>query len=193
MSELPEPAPDLPERPAPETNWDDFVDAYGRVVLEWFRHAGLPPDDVYDLARKIMARLHDEFHAVDATSERRFRAWLHVAADQAWGRLAAGVTPGDANGKGLKGKLLLAREAREAFLQALDTECSHLRRRQILDRVRSRYDATIWEAFARTVLFGRSVETVAAEMGCDEFAVRAATFRVHRTLLLDVGTMEETF
>jgi hypothetical protein len=189
MPELPEP----PERPAPETNWDDFVDAYGRVVLEWFRHAGLPPDDVYDLARKIMARLHDEFHTVDAASERRFRAWLHVAADQAWGRLAAGVTPSGANGKGLKGKLLLAREAREAFLQALDAECSHLRRRQILDRVRSRYDATIWEAFARTVLFGRSVESVAAEMGCDEFAVRAAIYRVHRNLLQDVRTMEEMF
>src|SRR5262245_38005540 len=161
ISELSGPLTASLERPAPETNWDAFVDAYGRVALEWFRQAGLPLDDVHDVVSKMMIELHAEFLEVVAAPELRFRAWLQFAADRAWNSLAA-EQPAGPTGKEPKWDLLQAEEAREAFLQALDAECSHLRRRQILGQFRSRAGAVVWESFARTVLNCVPAETVAA-------------------------------
>src|SRR5947208_257514 len=95
MSHIPEPPP---ERSAAETHWDDFVDGYGRAIVEWFRMAGLPPGDVRELVRELMALLAKEFNDVAGAPGLRFRAWLQFAGHQVWAGLAEGLVDAGGNG-----------------------------------------------------------------------------------------------
>ncbi len=170
------------ERALSETTWSAFVDAYGRAILEWFRQTGLPTSDVHSLVRELIAQLATDFAEAVKNPEFRFRPWLQFAAHGAWCRLAEGLGSASADDSSSHVTLLLSPEAHEAFLQALDSECSHLRRREILERIPELAHPKDWEAFARTVLDGLSPDAVATAMVSDELAVRAGAFRVYWAL-----------
>src|SRR5712691_7270048 len=126
MDEPHSPTPALPHRPPSESAWGEFVDSYGRAVLEWFRQTGLPPNDIHELVGELIAHLAREFAEMVKAPERRFRAWLQFAAHHAWAGLAEGLMNTEANGASPKLALLLSAAAHDTFLKALDTECSHL-------------------------------------------------------------------
>ena len=190
MSSVSEPSLD---RPASESNWGDFVDSYGRAILEWFRQTGLPPTDVEELVREMMSRLVSSFREVVSAPELHFRGWLQFAIHQAWGSVAEHLMDAGVDGSSPKLALLLSADAHDALLHAMDSECSHLRRRQILQRVRLGAEPADWEAFAQTVLDGNSPAAIAAVLGTEDMAVRAGAFRIHRLLHRDIRAMEELF
>src|SRR5262249_39592480 len=122
----------------------------------------------------------------------RFRYWLQQASHNLWcGLMEARVAAaGDGPTTPLL-EILLSVEAHNAFLKALDGECSHARRREILSRVQSLAEGSDWEMFDRVVLRGESVAAVAAQLGCDQFTAAAAAHRVHHALQQEVLAMED--
>jgi DNA-directed RNA polymerase specialized sigma24 family protein len=179
------------DRPASESAWSDFVDVYGRAILEWLRQTGLSADEVQELVCDLMVRLTPGFHEMASAPMSPFREWLQYAVHRAWGELVEFRMDAGENGASPRLAVLLSTEAHDALLCELDAECSHRRRRLILQRLQPAVDGADWEAFSRTVLQGGTPESVATSMGCDDLAVRAAAFRVHRLLHRELGAMEK--
>lgn len=172
-----------PTRPPAEANWPDFVDTYGRVILEWFREAGLPEPDVESLVSLLLICLGREFAQYSAQQSLRFRTWLQAAGRAAWGELIKGkIKASNPHRPSPVNDLLLNEAAHDEFLKALDAECAHQRRREVLPRVQAVADPTDWDSFYRVVLADVPVGEVAAEARCPSHSIRAAVFRVYRML-----------
>ena len=137
-----------PSRPPTETTWPAFVDSYGRATLEWFRQSGLPSADVKALVREFMAQLAPEFVAVANEPALRFRAWLQFAAHKCWCGLMEGrVEAADDGATSPQLALLLSVELHDAFLRALDAECTRARQRHILAQVQPLVEPPDWQVF----------------------------------------------
>ena len=190
-----DPAVDSPPaaaaRPASESDWGAFVDAYGRAMLDWLRQSGLSNAESEALTRNLLQLMAREFRQVVREANFRFRAWLNYAAHAAWCRLMetqvdeSGADPSPALA------LLLSVEAHDAFLKAMDAECSHQRRCEVLPRVRPQADPADWEAFYLAVLEGVGVEEVATRLRSAELAVHAAVYRVGKLLRQELHALEE--
>ncbi|MFL5340239.1 MAG: hypothetical protein ACJ8F7_08800 [Gemmataceae bacterium] len=191
---MPMDATRTPPRAPAEIDWPTFVETYGRAVLAWLHQTGLPAADVQALAREFLRGVAPEFQAVVNEPALRFRAWLQYAGHKCWCRLMEGrVEAAESDGEtSPQLALLLSVESHDAFLRALDVECTHQRRRAALARVQPLADPPDWEMFDRLVLRGEPVEPVAAEFGCGELAARAAAYRVQLALQNELRAVEET-
>jgi DNA-directed RNA polymerase specialized sigma24 family protein len=185
MTQSPPVAPRLPA----ETDWGAFVDSYGRALLEWLRLRELPPAEVEALARDFLHVMAREFVPIAADPALRFRAWLQYAARLAWSKLSEGHSDDE---QSPKLSLLRSAEAQEACLKALDAECSHQRRRDVLLRAQSLADPADWEAFYLVVLAEQSVAEAAERMDCSELAVYSAVHRVQVVLKQELTKLEVT-
>lgn len=181
-------------RPPAETDWSAFVDAYGRAVLQWFCQSGLPDAEADSLAQDLMRLFHRDFVHANADHSGKFRTWLHIVGRAAWGELMQLKGPPDKNEAPLPAANLLRSEAALAgFLNLLDRECSHQRRRGLLPRIQSAADPTEWDIFYRVVLEGAAEAEVAAQASASTHSVRAVVFRIHRSLQEEFKRVEELF
>jgi DNA-directed RNA polymerase specialized sigma24 family protein len=179
-------------RPMAESTWDAFVDWYGRSILDWFRLSGLSQADADGLARELMKLLAREFAQISSEPTLRFRAWLQYAAHDVWCKLMEGRV-----GDGKSGRdspvvtKLLCVDAHDAFLKAMDDECTSQRRREVLPRVQAAADEWDWEAFYLLALEGNTPTEAAEQMECSEIAVRAGAHRVHKMLQEELQKLED--
>lgn len=189
----PAPAP-LLERPRAECDWVTFVDTYGKVIMVWFGQAGLPPADVQACICTIFAFLRQEFTAIAQEAELRFRAWLDYAIHTSWCRTVEVLIAkqGDEAQTPLVA-LLLSVDAHDGLLRAVNSECSRLRRRQLLLRMQERTVGDDWPLFFAVVLEGRALDDVAREFSWPVLAVQAAVHRVHSMLEEELRAVEEHY
>jgi DNA-directed RNA polymerase specialized sigma24 family protein len=180
-----------PARPLAETDWPAFIDTYGRVALAWFRQSDLPPEQVHSVVADFLTALHREYRAVADEPALKFRSWLQFAAHAAWCHVLDNKTEGEKD-TSPKATLLVSVEAHDAFLQALDAECSRQRRAEALRRIQPDIDAADWEAFSQAVLQQKPLADVAAEFQCQDSAIRAAVYRVRMRLHAEYLRIEET-
>jgi DNA-directed RNA polymerase specialized sigma24 family protein len=181
-----------PVRPPAENSWDAFVDWYGRSILDWFRQSGLTQADADALVRGLMPHLAREFRQIAKEPTLRFRSWLQFAAHDAWCKLMDGRVADGASGKDSPAVTqLLSVEKHDAFLKAMDAECTSQRRREVLPRAQASVDAPDWEAFYLVALEGDSIGEAAEQMQCSEIAVRAGAFRVARWLRQELQKLED--
>ena len=89
--------------------------------------------------------------------------------------------------------LLLSGAGHDAFVQALDGECTRAAATPRPGGARLRADPLDWEVFTRVVIDGDPLTAVAADMGCDDLAIRAAAFRAHRLLQAECRKIEDLF
>ncbi len=191
MDPLVESPPSTPTRPASESDWGQFVDAYGRAILDWLRQTGLATAEADVLTRHLLQFMAREFGQIARERDVRFRAWLNYAAHAAWcGLMETRVD--DLGGEQSPAlALLLSVEAHDTFVAMLDAECSHQRRREVLPRVQPQAEPADWEAFYLVVLEGVPVPEVATRLNCTELAAHAALYRVGKLLRQEMQTLEE--
>ncbi len=183
-----------PTRPPSETNWPAFVDIYGRTILDWFRRTGVPASDVESLVQDLVGYLNREFARMRGDPGIKFRLWLQFAGRAAWGGLIrTNVTAANPNQPSPLNELLLSESAHRSFLDALDGECSHQRRREVLPRIQAIARAADWDAFYRVKLEGLDESKVAEQTDASLRSVRAAVFRVFRSLEGELKRIEESF
>jgi hypothetical protein len=183
-----------PTRPPAESNWPVFAATYGRAILDWFRQAELSPPQIESLVRDLMQWFGREFPQVSAEPSLKFRPWLQYAGHAAWCRLMESrVNAVGKDNATPEQNLLLSEASHDSFLKALEAECSHQRRREVLPRVQASADPTDWEVFYGVVLEGIPESDVAAQVQGTKRSVRAAVFRVYRTLEDELKRVEELF
>lgn len=182
-----------PPRPAAEGTWPQFVESYGRAILEWFRQMGLPRTEIQGFVGQIFGHLAAQYIQVISDPALRFRAWLQYAGHSAWCHLmetqveTANGTPDNSP----KLTLLLSVEAHDMFLQALDKECTHQRQRDVLLRLAKAIEPADWRCYAHAILLGRSPTEIATEQGSPEIAVHAAVYRVQTALQTELNHVEQ--
>lgn len=160
-----------PTRPLAETSWPAFVETYGRAILQWFRDSGLPAEVIGRMLPQLLRSLRGDFAHLPG----EFRPWLQRAGASAWNQLEFEPT------------------RRDQFLQALDAECWHQRRRDVLPRVQARANARDWEMFYGVVLGEIPEAEVAAHTQTSPRLVRTAVFRIYRLLEDELQCLEELF
>jgi DNA-directed RNA polymerase specialized sigma24 family protein len=179
-------------RPPAESDWGAFVDAYGRALLDWLRGRDLPRADMDWLVKHLLHGIGREFTPIIGEPSVRFRAWLQYATHTAWCKLMEGSTGVGHGQSGPVTALLMSMEAHDALLKAMDNECNHQRRREVLPRVQPQLEPADWEAFYAVVLENQSPAEVAAQMEGSELAVHAAVHRVNCLLQAELHRLEET-
>lgn len=183
-----------PACPPSETNWPAFVDVYGRTMLEWFRQAGLPASTIEELVQSVFEFLNREFARMRGDPAFKFRLWLQFAGRAAWGDLIkTKVTAVDPDQRSPVNDLLLSESAYRSFLGALDRECTHQRRREVLPRIQAIAHAADWDIFYQVKLEGIDEAKVAEQIHGSLRSVRAAVFRVFRSLEDELKRIEESF
>jgi DNA-directed RNA polymerase specialized sigma24 family protein len=181
-------------RPSAEADWPNFVDAFGRSILEWVRQSGLPAADVELLTQELLRSLHRGFVQRKIDPGAKFRSWLQEAGRTAWGELIrTRATSANWEQASPINALVLDESAHAEFLTALDAACSHQRRLETLSRVQPAADPTDWDVFYRVVLQGSPEAEVAAAANGTRHSVRAAVFRVYRLLEDEFQRIEESF
>lgn len=171
-----------PNRPESESDWNSFLDTFGRTVIHWFRQYDLSASEAMNLAREVLRVLQREFVQRAPASDTRFRQWLPTAVEHAWRHVRGQHESAAESARSAVATVLKSAEIHDAFLQAMDLECLHQRRRLAMSRVQDLADPAEWEAFWLNVVQQVPVAEVALLLQGPELAVHAAVFRIRRLL-----------
>jgi RNA polymerase sigma-70 factor (ECF subfamily) len=157
-------------RPEDGQAWEEFVGLYTPLMLAWARKLGLQDADAADLVQNVFVLLLRKMPEFVYDPGKSFRGWLRAVARNEWlarrKRAAPDALPADAE---------VAAPAEEGFWE--QEYRSHLAHRA-LRLMQSEFEANTWRACWETTVNGRAAAEVAAELGMQPGAVRAAKFRV---------------
>src|SRR5256885_881074 len=64
--------------------WAEFVEHYGRKVLQWCLRWGLHPADAEDVAQSVLLKLSGRMKDFAYDPSKSFRAWLKTVTHHAW-------------------------------------------------------------------------------------------------------------
>jgi RNA polymerase sigma-70 factor (ECF subfamily) len=168
--------------PGNQTIWDQFVDRYRPLVVQYGRRLGLSGDDAEDVAQASLMAFCEGYRRDKYRRERgRLREWLFgIVHNQVrnWqrrqGRRGSAVSDTKAEG------LLAGLESSESLEQLWDEEWRAAVARACLEQVRLEVQEATFQAFERFAIEGRPAEEVAAELGLTPNAVYGAKRRILR-------------
>lgn len=177
-----------------EAAWLEFSRQYEPAIYRFARKRGLQHTDAVDLAQQVMLSV---MKSAQAWSEdqppEHFRGWLKRVASN---RLINMVTR-DAKHRGVGGSAQIALDREtdgsdraSERLWAQEEERSILR--AAAENIRSEFVAESWTAFEQTLLGGKTVEAVAAELGKTAGAIYASRARIMRRLKQESLRLKES-
>jgi RNA polymerase sigma factor (sigma-70 family) len=179
--------------PADQAAWQEFVEIYRPLILRLARQKGMQEADGEDVAQQVLAavaqavgqRKHDRKRA-------KFRTWLNRVAQNAILNALARGRPDRGSGD----SALLAVLNQHQSPTGPDSALLRLERRREIFRwatrqVRKEFQPTTWAAFWLTAVEGRTVESVAGEIGKNPGAVYAARSRIMRRVREKVSEYEQ--
>jgi RNA polymerase sigma-70 factor (ECF subfamily) len=171
--------------------WREFVLLYGPLLMAWCRRWGLQEADAEDVTKTVLLKMAERLRSFEYDPTRRFRGFLRVVAQNAWGDLLSArrrAVPG--SGDTAAEEALASTPARDDLATRLEEAYD----RELLDlaaeRVRARVEPRTWSAFRMTALEGRSGAEAAAELGLRVAAVFMAKSRVQQMLREEVAAMD---
>jgi RNA polymerase sigma factor (sigma-70 family) len=174
-----------------QSDWDEFVERYGRHIYRWCRQWKLQDADAEDVTQNILVKLSQHLRQFAYDPSRSFRGWLKTVAHHAWrdfedGRRRAPSAAGDSRVRGwmltLEARDDLARRLEEAFdLELLEAAKA---------RVRLRVAPHTWEAFRLLALEGLPAAEVAARVRLQVAMVYVAKSKVQRMLREEIEKLE---
>ena len=173
----------------PETDeaaWRVFYERYQPLINRWCARQQLQAADVEDVAQQVLTRVFTKINTYDS-ARGTFRGWLKTVVDNAIKDLLRGRNrrPADrGSGDSKVAELLNAiaqPESIDALVQLLDASL-HQDVEEILARVEKDVQPDTMRAFRLTVLEGKSIADVAAQLGKSYAAVCMALNRVKKKL-----------
>ncbi len=160
--------------------WEQFSALYAPVIYRLARGRGLQDADAQDLTQKVLIAVASAIPRWQSTNDgTRFRHWLRRVTKNATIN-ALTRRPRDL-AVGGSSRIDLLREYPEpdsATDQQIDWESRRQAYRVAAIEVRREVQAETWEAFARTVIDGESVQSVAKSTGKSVGAIYVAKCRV---------------
>jgi RNA polymerase sigma-70 factor (ECF subfamily) len=166
-----------------------MVELYGPLVYYWCRRAGLPADDVPDVAQEVFRAVAGAIATFRHSGPgATFRGWLRTITDNklrdhARRRNRHAAATGDSATQ----LFLLQVPHAETDSEADDRPAVRAVLQRALDLVRGDFNAQTWQAFCRGVLEGHDSAEVAAALGITPNAVRKAKSRVLKRLREELG------
>ncbi len=160
--------------------WEDFLKLYRPAVFRFARRMGLQDADADDATQRVLQSVADTFHRRPPDLQRgRFRSWMAQVTRNAALKLIE--RDHRQRGSGKSDVLNLLQEVPTDDVTAEQT-WQHEERlmlyRSAAAEVRANCTSTVWAAFEETTVHGRSVETVANELGVSVGVVYASRSRV---------------
>ncbi len=165
--------------------WEQLVTLYGPMVYGWARQTGMQPDDAADIVQEVFGGLVKSLARFRSDRESdTFRGWLWTVTrnkvrdslrKQSGRPQAAGGT--DAQERLLQVPDLVADNSSEIARVPANPHLT-----QALERIRTDFEDTTWQAFWEVVVLGRQSTDVAARLNITVNAVYIARSRVLRRL-----------
>lgn len=164
-----------------ETAWRRMVDLYSPLIRGWLRRYALREQDADDLVQDVLAivvRKMPEFERQPRVGS--FRRWLRNITVNClrdfWRHQR--FRP-KATGDGEFGRVLDQLEDPDSDLSKLwDKEHDDEVIRQLMERIRPRFEERTWQAFRRVAIEGTPVDQVASDLGMTANAIFIAKSRV---------------
>lgn len=181
----------LRQAPTDQAAWKEFVQRYGRHILQWCRQWGLQEADAQDVAQTVLLKLAEKMRDFDYDPAGSFRGWLRAVTHNAWLKLAAGrQRAGAGSGDTQVEELLQAVAARDDLVGRLEAEFDRELFEEATLRVRLRVEPRTWDAFRMMALEGRSGAEVAAQLGMKVATVFVAKSKVQKMLREQIRLLE---
>ena len=195
MDEIPETRDSLLIRIADardQAAWEQFARIYRPVVYNVARMRGLQDADAQDVAQQVLLSVSKSLPNWERRDEStRFRHWLCRIARNATINMLTRQPKDRAIGGGLVPVDIPENQVDSELDSRLVREYRRQLFRQAAEHVRSRADATTWQAFAMTMIDGLTIAEAAERLQRSEAVIYAARSRIMRRLRDTVKDMEE--
>jgi RNA polymerase sigma-70 factor (ECF subfamily) len=169
------------KQPEPEIAWRRFVELYTPLLFYWAHSVGLHAPDDADLVQDVFAVLVRKLPEFEYDASRSFRGWLRTIVVNQWRDQQRRKATANVIGSGEE--LDLA-ELPDPNTDEQFWEREH--REQLVARaltvMKAEFEESTWRACWESIVRGRPVNDVAAELGVSRNAVYVAKCRVLRRL-----------
>lgn len=169
--------------------WEDFVERYGRVLIDWARRWGAKGSDSHDLAQEVLLGLVRQMRDFHYDPGQSFRGWLKTVAYRTLIRQRLKSVRHAAPGGSRNTALIDSVEAREDLRQLLQRQAEQELFELAAQRVRRRVSPHIWEAFRLQAILGLSGEEVASRLNISLSSVYVARYNVQKMLREEVAAL----
>lgn len=190
----PETRPSLIVRIAGQQNelaWTEFVLAYEPFLRQLVERQGVPPRHVPDVTQQVLwaiARSVEGFR--DDGSPASFRRWVSRVARNAALKFMSRQRR-QIGGEGGTDLLRLLEQAPDPALDPPGEEYDYELIRWAAEQVRGEFRETSWQAFWATLVEGRSVADVAAELGVTPGSIYMSRSRIMARIRAKVKEVAE--
>jgi RNA polymerase sigma-70 factor (ECF subfamily) len=162
-----------------EAAWERFVRLYTPLLLYWARRLGLQDEDAADLVQDVLVVLVRKLPEFQYQRERSFRGWMRTVLMNKW------------RDRRERGKAIPLDTSIEPEAAADDDGLDEREYRlyvigRALRLMSSEFEPSTWQSCWETVVGGRPVAEVAAELGITVNAVYLAKSRVLARLRQDL-------
>jgi RNA polymerase sigma factor (sigma-70 family) len=164
-------------QPGDADAWRQFVHLYTPLLYQWTQRLGLQPADAADLVQEVFLALCRALPQFHYDRRRSFRAWLFTLMRNKLQDRRRRPVPLPVGGAGL---LEQAREDDAVAVEEAEYR-AHLAARA-MRLIQNEFSPATWQAFWATVVDGRPVGEVAADLGLTPNAVYLARGRTLRRL-----------
>src|SRR5258707_12203442 len=173
-----------------QSDWDEFVERYGRHIYRWCRQWKLQDADAEDVTQNILVKLTQKLRAFAYDPSRSFRGWLKTVAHHAWRDFEDSRRARPASGNSQVQERILTLEAREDLAQRLEEAFGLELLESAKLRVRLRVAPHTWEAFRLLALEGLPVAEVADRVHLQVAMVYVAKSKVRKMLQEEIEQLE---
>lgn len=180
--------------------WNDLCQRYGDWVFRWCRRWGASEPDAEDLTQETLVRVYRHIQSYQHNGPCSFRAWIRTVARTTWLMLLRqrsrrpvlvplehrSFESSDGDGSPLN---------IHQMYQQFSEEAERLEQREILDvafdRVRSRTNVSMWQAFELLTLAEFAAEHVAEMLGVSRATVYIWNTRIRQKLAEEIRTLTD--
>jgi len=173
--------------------WTFMVRLYTPLLRYWIGQAGLAGPDAEDVCQEVLRVAASRLQTFERDRPgASFRGWLHGICRNMVLKLRErrDRSPQARGGSDAFRQLQELPAAPDSLPSDADSEIEkNTLYRQVMELVRTRFEAKTWDAFRMTVIDGRAPDDVAAALGISPASVRKYKCRVLNCLRNEIGDL----
>jgi RNA polymerase sigma factor (sigma-70 family) len=178
--------------PLDQAAWDEFVERYAPLVVNWCRRWGAQEADALDVTQVVLSKLAVQMRRFTYDPSRSFRTWLRTVALNAWRDSLDARRPDAASGRSETIELLKGLEARDDLVRRLEQQYDLELLAEASRRVRGRVQPRTWDAYELTAVEAVTGAEAAARLGMSVGSVFMAKANVLRMLREEIQDLDDT-
>jgi RNA polymerase sigma factor (sigma-70 family) len=174
--------------------WQEFVNLYGPVVYGFARKRGLQDADAADIVQDVLRSVSSSIGRLDYDRRQgTFRGWLFtITRNKVFNFLTARRIRPQGAGDSSTGRLLAEQpDGSNAAAEAWETEYQRRVAAMAMERIKSDFAESTWQAFWLTAVEGLAAAEVARRVGMSAGAIYVAKSRVLARLKEEVDSLRE--